>query len=161
MEWDEVTIGGLPLRITAGADGIQSIGFHLANTASGNRNRDNALVRETVLQLQAYFTGRLRRFHLPLDYHGTDFQKRVWGQLQTIPWGATRSYAQVAEALGAPKAVRAVGAANGANPIAIVVPCHRVIGSSGRLVGYGGGLPLKQRLLELEGAASMQLGLTP
>jgi O-6-methylguanine DNA methyltransferase len=88
---------------------------------------------------------------------GTDFQLRVWRELLRIPFGQTRSYSQVASALGVPNAVRAVGAANGANPIAIVVPCHRVIGSNGRLTGYGGGLPLKQRLLELEGCATMIL----
>ena len=88
---------------------------------------------------------------MPLDPQGTEFQKRVWRQLETIPFGEIRSYAQVAEAIGAPRAVRAVGAANGANPLPIVVPCHRVIGSSGKLVGYGGGLPLKKRLLDLEG----------
>jgi O-6-methylguanine DNA methyltransferase len=108
---------------------------------------------EAVSQLRAYFAGALREFTLPLDPQGTEFQKRVWRQLETIPYGEIRSYTQVAEAIGAAKAVRAVGAANGANPIPIVVPCHRVIGASGKLVGYGGGLPLKKRLLELEGAA--------
>jgi methylated-DNA-[protein]-cysteine S-methyltransferase len=86
-----------------------------------------------------------------LDLEGTDFQLRVWHELLTIPYGETRSYAQIAEAIGRPKAVRAVGAANGSNPVAILVPCHRVIGSNGKLTGYGGGLPLKKRLLELEG----------
>ena len=96
------------------------------------------------------FAGELRVFELPLDLHGTDFQIRVWRQLETIPYGESRTYAAVAQAIGAPQAVRAVGAANGANPVPIVVPCHRVIGSSGKLVGYGGGLELKRRLLELE-----------
>jgi methylated-DNA-[protein]-cysteine S-methyltransferase len=88
---------------------------------------------------------------------GTPFQKRVWKELEKIPYGETRSYMQIAVAVGAPKAVRAVGAANGSNPIPIIVPCHRVIGTSGKLTGYGGGLPLKKRLLELEGAATMGL----
>jgi methylated-DNA-[protein]-cysteine S-methyltransferase len=88
---------------------------------------------------------------------GTEFQLSVWNYLTRIPYGETRSYAQVAEAIGRPKAVRAVGAANGSNPVAIIVPCHRVIGSSGKLTGYGGGLPLKKRLLELEGAWTMGL----
>jgi methylated-DNA-[protein]-cysteine S-methyltransferase len=92
---------------------------------------------------------------------GTDFQKSVWSQLRKIPYGETRSYSQIAEAIGRPKAVRAVGTANGSNPVAIIVPCHRVIGSSGKLTGYGGGLPLKKRLLELEGAWSMGLALVP
>jgi O-6-methylguanine DNA methyltransferase len=107
--------------------------------------------------LQAYFAGRLREFRIPLDLRGTDFQMRVWRQLQTIPYGETRSYLQIAAAIGLPKAVRAAGAANGANPVPIIVPCHRVIGASGKLVGYGGGLPLKKRLLELEGAIPMRL----
>ena len=89
---------------------------------------------------------------------GTDFQLRVWRELESIPYGETRSYSQIAAAIGAPQAVRAVGAANGANPIPIVVPCHRVIGSGGKLVGYGGGLPLKKRLLALEGALALSLG---
>ncbi len=100
--------------------------------------------------MRAYFAGELREFQLPLDMRGTDFQLRVWRQLRTIPYGETRSYSEIARAIQAPNAVRAVGAANGANPISIVVPCHRVIGSSGKLVGYGGGLALKKRLLDLE-----------
>jgi methylated-DNA-[protein]-cysteine S-methyltransferase len=106
---------------------------------------------EAVRQLCAYFAGELREFHLPLEIVGTDFRKRVWEQVRSIPYGETRSYSQIASALAAPKAVRAVGAANGANPLPIVIPCHRVIGAGGELVGYGGGLPLKKRLLELEG----------
>ena len=125
----------------------------------GEPNENNELLAEAANQLRAYFAGKLRTFHIPLDLQGTDFQKDVWRQLQEIPYGETRSYAQIAEAIRRPKAVRAVGAANGSNPVAIVVPCHRVIGSSGRLTGYGGGLPLKKRLLELEGAWSMGLTL--
>ena len=108
--------------------------------------------------MRAYFAGKLRAFDLPLDLGGTPFQLRVWHELERIPYGETRSYLQIAAAIGAPKAVRAVGAANGANPIPIVVPCHRVIGSGGKLVGYGGGLPLKKRLLTLEGALAGELG---
>jgi O-6-methylguanine DNA methyltransferase len=100
--------------------------------------------------LRAYFEGALRQFTLPLDLQGTPFQLCVWRELQTIPFGEFRTYSGIAQAIGAPRAVRAVGAANGANPVAIVVPCHRVIGSGGQLVGYGGGLPLKKRLLDLE-----------
>jgi methylated-DNA-[protein]-cysteine S-methyltransferase len=101
----------------------------------------------------------LREFQLPLDIEGTEFQKRVWGQVAAIPYGETRSYLQISKALGSPGAVRAVGAANGANPVPIVVPCHRVIGAKGSLVGYGGGLALKKRLLELEGAIALPLEL--
>ncbi len=103
-------------------------------------------------QLAEYFAGQRRRFTLPLDLRGTPFQLRVWEMLQAIEYGEIRSYRQVAVAIGQPRAVRAVGAANGQNPVAIVVPCHRVLGSDGALTGYGGGLALKRWLLELEGA---------
>jgi O-6-methylguanine DNA methyltransferase len=116
-------------------------------------------MNQAAEELRAYFAGNLRVFSVPLDMQGTDFQVSVWNQLVKIPYGETRSYSQVAEAVGRPKAVRAVGAANSNNPIAIIVPCHRVIGSGGKLTGYGGGLPLKKRLLELEGAWSMDLRL--
>lgn len=101
-------------------------------------------------QLREYFAGARRVFDLPLELMGTDFQRQVWGALRRIPFGETRSYADIAREIGQPAAVRAVGAANGRNPIAIVVPCHRVIGSSGALTGFGGGLQAKARLLALE-----------
>ena len=123
----------------------------------GCRPGTHPIAIEAVRQLRAYFAGQLRHFDLPLDLQGTDFQLRVWRELERIPYGETRSYSQIAAAIGAPQAVRAVGAANGANPIPIVVPCHRVIGAGGKLVGYGGGLPLKKRLLELEGARALPL----
>jgi len=108
-------------------------------------------------QLEEYFAGGRRRFDLPLDLRGTDFQKRCWQELLKIPYGETRSYAEIARAIGNPAAVRAVGLANGKNPIAIIVPCHRVIGSDGSLTGYGGGLETKRKLLQLEGALSGSL----
>lgn len=108
------------------------------------------VMRETLAQLRAYFAGDLRVFDVPLELVGTDFQKRVWSALRTIPFGETRSYSQVARQIGSPLAVRAVGAANGRNPIPIIVPCHRVIGASGSLVGFGGGLEWKRFLLGLE-----------
>lgn len=101
-------------------------------------------------QLSAYFAGTLQTFDLSLTFHGTDFQKQVWTLLLDIPFGATQSYGDLAKALGTPNASRAVGAANGANPIPIIVPCHRVIGSTGKLTGFGGGIETKQFLLELE-----------
>jgi len=160
LEWSDVQIvDGLKLRLVASTLGIRSIEFHPARAVEGARNDQNRFIAETCGQLQAYFAGQLRRFQVPLDMQGTGFQQRVWRQLETIPYGETRSYLQIATAIGAPKAVRAVGAANGANPIPIIVPCHRVIGASGKLVGYGGGLPLKKRLLELEGALAMRLDL--
>ena len=109
-------------------------------------------------QLEAYFLGKLRSFDLPLAPKGTPFQLRVWKALCRIPYGETRSYLDIAEKLGDSKAVRAVGAANGRNPIAIVIPCHRVIGSNGSLTGYGGGIEIKARLLALEGAAAAPRG---
>jgi methylated-DNA-[protein]-cysteine S-methyltransferase len=157
-EWSDVRIDdGLTVRISAGPAGIRSIEFAPAGQPEGQRNERNPLIVEAAAQLRDYLAGTRRVFDLPLDMQGTPFQMRVWQYLETIPYGQTRSYAQVAEAIGAPTAVRAVGAANGANPIPIVVPCHRVIGASGRLTGYGGGLPLKQRLLELEGCVPMRL----
>ena len=104
-------------------------------------------MRETIRQLRLYFAGDLRMFDLPLELIGTEFQKQVWSALVTIPYGETRSYTEIAEQIGAPRAVRAVGAANGRNPIPIIVPCHRVIGASGSLVGFGGGLEWKRLLL--------------
>jgi methylated-DNA-[protein]-cysteine S-methyltransferase len=105
---------------------------------------------DVVDQLKSYFAGERKAFDLPLVLEGTTFQERVWTALQNIPYGETVSYKVLAERVGSPKAVRAVGAANGANPIPIIIPCHRVIGNDGSLTGFGGGLPLKKRLLELE-----------
>lgn len=103
-----------------------------------------------IRQLQEYFSGKRKTFTIALAPQGTPFQQRVWQALRTIPYGRTRSYGQIAKAIGKPKASRAVGAANGQNPISIIVPCHRVIGSTGKLVGYGGGLSIKETLLAHE-----------
>lgn len=113
---------------------------------------DTAVLRETRKQLAAYFAGRLRTFDLPLVSRGTAFQRSVWHALREIPYGATRSYADLARQIGKPNATRAVGAANGRNPVPIVVPCHRVLGSDGSLTGFGGGVDTKRLLLRLEGA---------
>ncbi|HLK05819.1 MAG TPA: methylated-DNA--[protein]-cysteine S-methyltransferase [Candidatus Acidoferrum sp.] len=111
---------------------------------------DAAFFVDVKRQLNAYFAGELKEFEIPLLMEGTEFQKRVWKALQTIPYGETMSYGEVAKKIGEPKAVRAVGAANGQNPIPIIVPCHRVIGSDGSLTGFGGGIENKKKLLELE-----------
>ena len=111
---------------------------------------DSPVLRETERQLKEYFAGTRNQFELELDFAGTDFQKQVWQALLTIPFGETRSYSQIAEQIGNPKAVRAVGAANGRNPISIIAPCHRVVGASGGLTGFAGGLEAKQYLLTLE-----------
>lgn len=123
------------------------------------RDDDNAVLRETARQLGEYFAGQRRTFDLPLDFFGTEFQRQVWAALLAIPFGETRSYRDIAQRIGNPQAVRAVGAANGRNPISIIAPCHRVIGASGSLTGFAGGLPAKQYLLALEGRQSLALGL--
>lgn len=107
-----------------------------------------------VTELEEYFAGKRRKFTFPLDLRGTDFQQACWQALLAIPYGETRSYADIARAVGKPNASRAVGMANNRNPVAVVVPCHRVIASDGTLCGYGGGLDVKRKLLELEGALS-------
>ncbi|MBV7548022.1 methylated-DNA--[protein]-cysteine S-methyltransferase [Pseudomonas sp. PDM26] len=111
----------------------------------------NPILVRTAAQLREYFSGTRDRFELDLDFAGTEFQKKVWAALLTIPFGETRSYSQIAEQIGNPAAVRAVGAANGKNPLSIVAPCHRVIGASGKLTGFAGGLEAKELLLTLEG----------
>lgn len=112
--------------------------------------RDDAVWATAVTQLTAYFGGELQTFDLPLAPKGTPFQQKVWAYLQTIPYGRTTTYSAIAQALGNPKSTRAVGAANGRNPIALIIPCHRVIGSDGKLTGYAGGLHIKEALLRLE-----------
>ncbi|MGH8047469.1 MAG: methylated-DNA--[protein]-cysteine S-methyltransferase [Chthoniobacterales bacterium] len=113
-------------------------------------DKNHPVLLETERQLGDYFAGKREKFSLKFDPVGTEFQKDVWSALSTIPFGETRSYAQIAAQIGRPKAVRAVGAANGKNPISIIVPCHRVIGSNGTLTGFAGGLQIKAALLELE-----------
>lgn len=147
------------LKLVASDDGLAAI---LWENDDPDRVRLGATIEqpghpvlvETRRQLDEYFAGTRSRFDLPLDFHGTDFQKSVWAALLTIPFGETRSYAEIARQLGRPTAFRAVGAANGKNPISIVAPCHRVIGTNGTLTGFAGGLEGKAFLLELEGAAA-------
>ena len=152
-DWVESPVGDL--LVAADHDAVRMIAFregrHPGEVAEGWAE-GGTLVAEAKRQLDEYFDGRRQRFDLPLAPFGTPFQLRAWKALRDIPYGATRSYGEQARALGQPRAVRAVGAANGRNPIAIVVPCHRVIGGDGRLTGYGGGLDVKQYLLDLEHA---------
>ncbi|HLZ12754.1 MAG TPA: methylated-DNA--[protein]-cysteine S-methyltransferase [Candidatus Acidoferrum sp.] len=141
------------LRLVAEELGLRTVCF-----VRGRKNEkpdrewkeDAAFFVDVMRQLNAYFAGELREFEIPLLMEGTEFQKRVWKALQAIPYGETMSYGELAKTIGEPKAVRAVGAANGQNPIPIIVPCHRVIGSDGSLTGFGGGIENKRRLLELE-----------
>ena len=143
------------VEVCANEKGITAITFvdkSDVQKESGEHIRGNAITQEGCDQLTAYFNKRLSSFDLPLNAMGTDFQKRVWQALLEVPYGQTASYADIATAIENPKSVRAVGMANGRNPVAIVVPCHRIIGSNKTLTGYAGGLERKQYLLNLEGA---------
>lgn len=152
-----------PLLIAGDDTGVRLIEFHTPRHpfARGDdwREGDNDVLRTLQTQLEEYFNGRRRRFDLPLSPQGTDFQRQVWWELANIPFGGTISYADLALRVGRPTATRAVGAANGRNPIPIVLPCHRVIGADGSLTGFGGGLPTKQFLLQLEGALPREVDL--
>lgn len=145
-----------PLFLAASAQGLHAIEFrenrHPVKRGESWQEGDNIVLRTTRKQLDEYFTGKRKTFDLPLSPTGTDFQRLVWMTLATIPYGNTISYAQLAARVGKPTAMRAVGSANGRNPLPIVLPCHRVIGADGSLTGFGGGLPTKQFLLKLEGA---------
>lgn len=136
------------LLVARNEHGITSISFRGTPHYDWTRNDD--VFDDAREQLRAYFAKELRVFNLPLAPRGTPFQLEVWRALRAIPYGETRSYAQIARGIGKPEAIRAVGAANGANPLPIVVPCHRVIGSNGSLTGFGGGLAAKRFLLDLE-----------
>ncbi len=138
------------LRLVSDGVALQRIEFPGQHGGDGE-NCTDAVLDATAQQLAEYFAGHRKRFSLKLSAAGTTFQHRVWGALQDIPFGELRSYRDIARVIGNHKAVRAVGAANGRNPIPIVVPCHRVIGSNGKLTGFGGGIPTKRTLLALEG----------
>jgi methylated-DNA-[protein]-cysteine S-methyltransferase len=145
------------LKLVASETGLVAI---LWEHDSPDRVRLGAMTRddghpvlvEAARQIAAYFAGTLKAFDVPLEFRGTGFQKRVWAALLTIPFGETRSYGEIARAIGRPAASRAVGAANGRNPISIIAPCHRVVGTDGSLTGFAGGLAAKELLLGLEGA---------
>ena len=145
-----------PLLLAADELGLHLIEFHTPRHPMSRLSHwtegDNAILEATRRQLDEYFSGSRKDFDLPLAPQGTPFQTEVWHTLATIPYGQTISYAQLAQRVGKPTAMRAVGAANGRNPLPIVLPCHRVIGADGSLTGFGGGLPTKQFLLRLEGA---------
>ena len=141
------------LLTLAGRDGVLTNLRMVEQTYEPSRadwTLDNSAFADATKQLDAYFAGERLAFEVEFDLGGTQFQQRVWKALLTIPYGETRSYGEIAGQIGAPGAARAVGLANGHNPIAIIVPCHRVIGASGKLTGYGGGLDRKQTLLSLE-----------
>lgn len=145
-----------PLLLAADDQGLRLIEFHSPRHPMARLDQwqqgDHPLLQAAHAQLQEYFAGERQDFDLPLAPRGTEFQQQVWHMLASIPYGQTISYAQLAQRVGKPTATRAVGAANGRNPLPIVLPCHRVIGADGSLTGFGGGLPTKHYLLKLEGA---------
>jgi len=151
--WAEIDSPAGPLLLVADEAGLRAIDF-----LNGRRNvkphpgwtEDVTSLSPVIEQLRAYFTGRLERFDLQLAPEGTEFQRKVWDELCSIGYGETISYGELARRIGNAKASRAVGLANGSNPIPIIIPCHRVIGSNGKLTGYGGGLEIKEKLLALE-----------
>ena len=152
-----------PLLVAGNDAGLHLIEFHAPRhpvpRGEDWREGDHAVLQQAQRQLDAYFAGRRQGFDLPLAPQGTAFQRQVWWELANIPFGRTISYAELARRVGRPTAMRAVGAANGRNPIPIVLPCHRVIGADGSLTGFGGGLPTKQFLLRLEGALAREADL--
>ncbi len=151
-----------PLILVASGRGLAAVQWSEANPRCAPFDNvveavGNPVLEEAARQLTEYFAGERMHFSIALDFGGTDFQRQVWEALLTIPFGETRSYGQIAKQIGRPTAVRAVGAANGQNPLPIIAPCHRVIGSTGKLTGFGGGLPMKEQLLTHEGALSAVL----
>jgi methylated-DNA-[protein]-cysteine S-methyltransferase len=160
--YSEETIDGIKITVLVSTQGIKKIILN-------RKKQDKELLQATKLhsndpylfevfnQLNEYFSGSRKKFDLPLDIDGTEFQKKVWNELKKIPYGKTKSYKYIAEKLGDVKAIRAVGKANGQNPVPILIPCHRVIGSNGKLTGYAGGLDIKEKLLKIEGSRSLEL----
>jgi methylated-DNA-[protein]-cysteine S-methyltransferase len=142
-----------PLWLARDEDGLCEVAFLTHLDQPRETIPRDPLLAEAARQLRAYFAGALRRFDLPLSPRGTAFQRRVWDAVAAIPYGETATYSELAASIGSPRACRAVGAANGRNPLPVIVPCHRVLGSAGQLTGYGGGLELKRALLDLEAAA--------
>jgi methylated-DNA-[protein]-cysteine S-methyltransferase len=139
-----------PLRLVASATGLRSVSFHGEVPGPDAVDGDSPVLAQAARQLGEYFAGTRTAFTIPLDLRGTPFQLDAWQRLAEIPYGETVSYAEQARRVGRPRAVRAIGAANGSNPVPIVLPCHRVIGSDGALTGFGGGLEVKRALLDHE-----------
>lgn len=160
--YSEETISEINIAVLVSSKGIKKIFLNptkeLIELSTATKLRsDDPYLFGIFDQLREYFAGTRKVFDIPLDIDGTDFQKTVWNELLKIPYGKTISYKTLSEKLGDIKAIRAVGKANGQNPIAIIIPCHRVIGSDGSLTGYAGGLAIKEKLLHLEGALNPEL----
>jgi methylated-DNA-[protein]-cysteine S-methyltransferase len=157
LYWHEIDSPIGRLLLAGDGDSITQVCFQSGPRplrAPGGWVHDAAPFRAAIAQLGEYFAGRRRAFDLPLAPRGTEFQRRVWRELTAIPYGKTISYGELARRIGKPSASRAVGLANGANPLPVIVPCHRVIGADGSLTGFGGGLPIKRKLLALEEATA-------
>ncbi len=156
------TIDNIHFTVITSTNGIRKIIFNLEKDSSKllntiQLNPQDPYMFNVYTQLTEYFSGERRHFDLPLEIEGTEFQKRVWNELLNIPYGRTISYKELAVRLGDEKVIRAAASANGANPLPVVIPCHRVIGSDGSLIGYGGGLEIKEKLLVLEGSRQEDL----
>ncbi|MGH3656110.1 MAG: methylated-DNA--[protein]-cysteine S-methyltransferase [Micromonosporaceae bacterium] len=144
------------LFLAADGDLLCRLGFGVPRSPGGRRGGDDPVLGAAAAELTAYFAGELTDFTVPLLLRGSDFERRVWEALRANPYGETRSYGAIAKSVGDPDAARAVGVANNRNPVAVIVPCHRVIGADGKLVGYGGGLDRKRTLLGLEARVSIE-----
>lgn len=153
LQWHMKTMIG-SIYLVASSKGLQGIFWDKQEVPMAKSLADDSkevqMLAKTVQQLEEYFSGKRKKFNLSFDITGTAFQRQVWNALSDIPYGETRSYKDIARVIKNPKAVRAVGTANGKNPLSIIVPCHRVIAADGTLGGYGGGLPIKSELLKLE-----------
>jgi len=161
LYWHEIDSAVGRLLLAGDGDSLIHVGFQSGPRPLRPQSgwvADPKPFRAAVRQLEEYFAGKRRRFDLRLAPRGTEFQRRVWRALTEIPYGQTLSYGELARSIEKPRASRAVGLANGANPLPIIVPCHRVIGADGSLTGFGGGLPIKRKLLALEGAGAQEAG---
>jgi methylated-DNA-[protein]-cysteine S-methyltransferase len=155
-------IGGIHFKVFTSKKGLRKIALNdryaVINKADVTKlNPDDPYMHNIFNELKEYFSRERKKFSVPLDIRGTDFQKKVWKELQKIPFGKTVSYKFIAEKIGNLKAIRAVGRANGTNPVPVVIPCHRVIESNGKIGGYSCGIEIKEKLLELEGSLSLEL----
>lgn len=160
--YSEEIISGIKIAVLVSSKGIKKIFLNptkeINEFSSATKLRsDDPYLFGIFNQLKEYFAGTKKEFDVPLDVEGTEFQKKVWAELKNIPYGKTISYKSLSEKLGDVKSIRAVGKANGQNPIAIIIPCHRVIGADGSLIGYAGGLLIKEKLLHIEGALNPEL----